>query len=81
MDWLKRLGIGFRTGRPVFETGQTIRALITSHDANHGARARIGDTVLTVANARPNEVGRIVTLHVTSFDAAHGEGKAERVES
>lgn len=68
----------FRSDTPVFAPGEEIRAYLTAFDPATGeGRARIGDTVLSVAGASAGQVDQLVDLRVQSFDPAQSSGRAE----
>jgi hypothetical protein len=70
-------GWQFRTATPSFEPGETIEAYLTDFHHERGtAEARLGDTILTVAGADPQQVGQVVTLRIKHFEPASHTGEA-----
>jgi hypothetical protein len=70
-------GWGFRTATPSFEPGTEVTLFVTGTDAD-GPVARVGDTVLRVADVPADEtvLDRKVRLRVESFDDDRHEGRA-----
>lgn len=67
----------FRSSTPVFVPGEKIRAYLTSFsEATGEGTARVGDTVLQVSGAGPEQVDQLLELHIESFDAAQSTGRA-----
>jgi hypothetical protein len=67
----------FRAAKPGFVPGEDIRAYLTGFDPVTGeGKARIGDTVLTVAGAAADQLDQLVDLRVESFDATRAVGRA-----
>ncbi|QKK03539.1 MAG: hypothetical protein HND55_13230 [Pseudomonadota bacterium] len=67
----------FRTSTPSFEPGDLVEVYLTAFDASTGeGEARIGDSVLKVSGATADQVDRLVTLRVASFDPQGARGTA-----
>lgn len=71
----------FRTARPTFEAGEELNVYLTAFDASSGrGEARIGDSILEVEGARPEQLDKLVTLKVASFDAQAHRGQAQVID-
>lgn len=71
----------FRTNYPSFTAGERLRVFLTAFDEDSGrGEARIGDTILEVKAARPEQLDKLVTLRVDSFDPARHRGQAQIVD-
>ncbi len=71
----------FRTNHPSFTAGERLKVFLTAFDETSGrGEARIGDTILEVEAARPEQLDTLVTLKVSSFDTARHRGQAQIVE-
>lgn len=71
----------FRTNHPSFMAGERLRVFLTAFDQSSGrGEARIGDTILEVDAARPEQLDKLVTLKVSSFDTASHRGQAQIVD-
>lgn len=67
----------FRSTRPTLEVGQDIEVYLTAFDPDTGkGRARIGDTLLEVDDAKADQLDQLVRLHVESFNQDQGIGTA-----
>ncbi|HSH27570.1 MAG TPA: hypothetical protein VK972_07390 [Wenzhouxiangella sp.] len=71
----------FRTNHPSFTAGERLKVFLTAFDESSGrGEARIGDTILEVEAARPDQLDQLVTLEVGSFDPARHRGQARIVD-
>lgn len=70
----------FRSARPTLEAGDEIVVYLTEFDPDTGkARARIGDTVLTIDGADRDQLDELVRLHVESFNPEQSAGTARLI--
>ncbi|WP_376695119.1 DUF7513 family protein [Wenzhouxiangella sp. EGI_FJ10305] len=71
----------FRSAHPTFEAGEEINAYLTTIDADTGrAEARIGDSILEVSGAKPEQLDQLVMLKVQSFDTQSHRGQAQIID-
>ncbi len=71
----------FRSNHPTFEAGEEINAYLTTIDADTGrAEARIGDSILEVSGAKPEQLDQLVMLRVQSFDDQNHRGQAQIID-
>jgi hypothetical protein len=69
-------GWTFRTNRPSYGAGDELTAFVTGYD-NGAAQVRIGDTIITLADADQGLDDRLVRLRVVEFDADDATGSGE----
>ncbi len=75
-------GFWFRSSHPSFEEGERITGYMTGYDedSNQGL-IRVGDTVITVRNASPEMVGKLVTVEINTFYNTEHRGMATFVSN
>jgi hypothetical protein len=69
-------GWTFRTNRPSYSAGDELTAFVTDYEGG-AARVRIGDTIITLADAEAGLADRLVRFRVTEFDAEESTGRGE----
>ncbi|AXG07424.1 hypothetical protein DU500_13870 [Haloplanus rubicundus] len=69
-------GWTFRTNRPSYAVGDELTAFVTGYE-DGVAQVRIGDTIITLADADRGLDDRLVRLRVTEFDADDATGSGE----
>jgi len=75
-------GFSFRTSHPSFEEGEQITAYMTGYsEGPKQGVIRVGDTVITVRNASPEQVGKLVTVELQSFYPSEHRGTAKLVDA
>jgi len=75
---LRKLFAGwtFRTNRPAYAEGDELTAFVTGYE-DGVAQVRIGDTIVTLPDAKSGLADRLVRLRVTGFDAEESTGRGE----
>lgn len=73
-------GWSFRTTHPSFETGEEISVFITGYDGATPV-ARVGDTILRIADAPNDPQDKRVRVRISEFDESDSTGEADYLET
>ena len=76
--WLA--GWTFRTNKPDFEPGETIEVMVTSM-ADGKAKARIGDSILRIAEAPEGSQNMRVLVEIDEWDSEDHIGEGTYLET
>ena len=72
-------GWSFRSATPTFEPGEEITVVLTGVRGDDVV-ARVGDSLLAVDGATPEDVDRRAKITVTEFDDNDHDGRAELLD-
>ncbi|WP_418279891.1 DUF7513 family protein [Halorubrum sp. DTA98] len=73
-------GWSFRTRYPDYEPGEVIEVMVTS-TTDGKAKARIGDSILRIADAPENALHTRVTVEIDEWDAEDHIGEGTYIET
>jgi hypothetical protein len=72
-------GWTFRTNRPTYAAGDELTAFVTGYE-DGVAQVRVGDTVISLPDAKRGLGDTLVRLRVTAFDDADATGTGELLD-